>query len=53
MPILIITLYVQSGKPVINKLVAERWEDVASEEDGIKKALTEPFAFLNAAQVRK
>ena len=36
---------------MITQLVADRWEDVATEADGIKKALTESFAYLSAVQV--
>jgi hypothetical protein len=33
------------------KFVAERWEDVKNEKDGVQKALDEKFGFLYANQV--
>ena len=33
------------------KFVEERWEDVEGEEDGVRRAMTEPFGFLYASQV--
>ena len=33
------------------KFVEERWEDVAGEEEGVRRAMTEEFGFLYASQV--